>query len=120
MRIAFVATLATAVQAVYVEPVPKVYELSAVDVETEAELQADVEAKLDALVESLCESTIASNAEAYADAEWSVKELKDKVLSHLRNSEGDSKLSLGNITRAIADVTQTVAAVGGAYAAPTP
>ena len=120
MRIAFVAALATAVQAISVEPFPKVYELSAVDVETEAELQADVEAKLDALVESLCESTIASNAEAFADAEWSIKEFKDKVVSHLKNFATDSELTLGSITNAIADVTKTVAAVGGAYAAPTP
>ena len=79
MRIAFFAALASAIQAISVEPVPQVYELSSIDVdaETEVELQADVEAKLEALVESMCTSTIASNAEAFAEAEMGVKELKD-------------------------------------------
>ena len=80
MRIAFVAALATAVQAISVAPVPEPYELSAIDVdaETEAELEADVEAKLEAFVEAVCTSTVAANAEAFAAAE-KLKELAKGV-----------------------------------------
>ena len=122
MRIAFVAALATAVQAISVAPVPEPYELSAIDVdaETEAELEADVEAKLEAFVEAVCTSTVASNAQAFADAEMDVKTLKDKVVGHLKNFAKDSELSMSGIMTAVGDIAKTAVTVGGAIAAPSP
>ena len=80
MRIAFVAALASIVQATRLENLPQPYELSAVDIETQAELEADVEAKLEAFVEAVCTSTVAANSQAFAEAGMDVKTLKDKVV----------------------------------------
>ena len=120
MRIAFVAALASIVQATRLENLPQPYELSAVDIETQAELEADVEAKLEAFVEAVCTSTVAANAEAFAAAEMDVKTLKDKVVQHLKNFAKDSELSMSGIMTAVGDIAKTVVTVGGAVAAPSP
>merc|ERR1712156_1093018 len=111
MRIAFVAALASIVQATRLENLPQPYELSAVDIETQIELEADVEAKLEA---------VAANAQAFAAAEMDVKTLKNKVMEHLKNFAKDSELSMSGVMTAVGDVAKTVVTVGGAVAAPSP
>merc|ERR1712109_288262 len=119
-RIAFVAALASIVQATRLENLPQPYELSAVDIETQIELEADVEAKLEAVVEAVCTSTVAANAQAFAAAEMDVKTLKNKVMEHLKNFAKDSELSMSGVMTAVGDVAKTVVTVGGAVAAPSP
>ena len=127
MRIAFVAALASIVQATRLQNLPEPYQLSAVDIETEAELQADVDAKLEAYVENLCESFIANNAEAISQAAtetgkpaMDVETLKTEVVKHLKNFAKDAEISPSGIMKAITDVAATVTKVGAAVAAPNP
>ena len=126
MRIAFVAALASIVQATRLQNLPEPYALSEVDIETEAELQADVDAKLEAFVENLCESFIANNAEAISAAAtegkkpMDVETLKNEVVKHLKNFAADSELSMSGIMKAVTDVAATVTKVGAAFAAPNP
>ena len=126
MRIAFVAALASIVQATRLQNLPEPYALSEVDIETEAELQADVDAKLEAFVENLCESFIANNAEAISAAAtegkkpMDVETLKNEVVKHLKNFAADSELSMSGIMKAVTDVAATITKVGAAWAAPSP
>ena len=127
MRIAFVAALASIVQATRLQNLPEPYTLSEVDIETEAELQADVDAKLEAFVENLCESFIANNAEAINQAAteagkkpMDVMTLKNEVVKHLKNFAADSELSMSGIMQAVTDVAATITKVGAAWAAPSP
>lgn len=126
MRIAFVAALASIVQATRLQNLPEPYALSEVDIETEAELQADVDAKLEAFVENLCESFIANNAEAISAAAtegkkpMDVETLKNEVIKHLKNFAADSELSMSGIMKAVTDVAATITKVGAAWAAPSP
>ena len=119
MRIAFVATLAAAVQAVRVETIeelPSPINFAAIEAETEAALQADVDAKLEAYVESVCESYVAANAGAGMD----VNTLKTKVVEALKNFKKDANITPGSIMTAIGEVAKTVKAVGGVLAGPDP
>merc|ERR1712156_619071 len=111
-RIAFVAALASIVQATRLENLPQPYELSAVDIETQIELEADVEAKLEAVVEAVCTSTVAANAQVFAATEMDVKTLKNKVMEHLKNFAKDSELSMSGVMTAVGDVAKTVVTVG--------
>ena len=126
MRIAFVAALASIVQATRLQNLPEPYALSEVDIETEAELQADVDAKLEAFVENLCESFIANNAEAISAAAtegkkpMDVETLKNEVVKHLKNFAADSELSMSGIMKAVTDVAATITKVSAAWAAPNP
>ena len=117
MRIAFVAAIAAAVQAVRVqtfeENLPEPINLSALEVETEAALQADVDAKLEAVVESVCMS--------YTGAEkpMDVATLKAKVMETLKNAKNDSGLTMGGIMKAVEATAKTISAVGKAADAPS-
>ena len=118
MRIAFVATLAAAVQAVRVETIeelPSPINFAAIEAETEAALQADVDAKLEAYVESLCESYVAANAGAGMD----VNTLKTKVVEALKNFKKDANITPGSIMTVVGEVAKTAKALGSAYEKPS-
>ena len=119
MRIAFVAAIAAAVQAVRIQTfedeLPSPINLSALEVETEAALQADVDAKLEAVVESVCTSYLAANVDKPMD----VATLKAKVMETLKNAKNDSGLSMNGIMKAVEATAKTVTAVGKAADAPS-